>query len=205
MPSRKASGPISFQRERGRAGENQFGDLLSCDGSQKDAVAKVTSGQDKIFQFALAQNRQMICRVGPQPESQAGQIARARATIVPSEERLSLMDVWRVLMKRSFIILAVTLFVLPGAAIYAFRTKPVYESVSRIEIKPNTSPNVGLQSLIAEEAGAGSPASALQTEILVLQSNSVILQTAQSLDLLRRCAQRSRKRTRPASHLLPAR
>ena len=44
----------------------------------------------------------------PQPESQAGQIARARATIVPSEERLSLMDVWRVLMKRVFIILAVT-------------------------------------------------------------------------------------------------
>jgi capsular exopolysaccharide synthesis family protein len=121
----------------------------------------------------------------PQPESQIGQIARARATIVPSEERLSLMDVWRVLMKRIFIILAVTLICLAGAAIYTFRTKPVYESVSRIEIKPNTSPNVGLQSLIAEEAGGGESASALQTEILVLQSNSVILQTAQSLDLLK--------------------
>ena len=121
----------------------------------------------------------------PQPESQAGQIARARATIVPSEERLSLMDVWRVLMKRIFIILAVTSICLAGAAIYTFRTKPVYESVSRIEIKPNTSPNVGLQSLVAEEAGGSESASALQTEILVLQSNSVILQTAQSLDLLK--------------------
>ena len=70
----------------------------------------------------------------PQPESQTGQIARARAMIVPSEDRLSLMDVWRVLMKRSFIILTVTAVFLAVAALYAFRTKPVYESVSRIEI-----------------------------------------------------------------------
>ncbi len=54
MPSRKAGGPISFQRERCRAGENQFGDLLSCDRSQKDAVAKVTSGQDEIVLLAVA-------------------------------------------------------------------------------------------------------------------------------------------------------
>ena len=66
MPSCKAGGPISFQRERGGAGENQFGDLLSCDGSQKDAVAKVTRGQDKIVQIAVAQNRQMIGRVRAQ-------------------------------------------------------------------------------------------------------------------------------------------
>ena len=43
--------------------------------------------------------------IDPQPESQAGQTPRARTTVVPSEDRLSLMDVWRVLMKRSFIIL----------------------------------------------------------------------------------------------------
>ena len=122
----------------------------------------------------------------PQPESQAGQIARARATVVPSEDRLSLMDVWRVLMKRSFIILTVTAVSLGIAALYAFRTTPVYESVSRIEIKPNTTPNVGLQSLVDEEERGGESGSALQTEILVLQSNSVMLQTAQSLDLIDR-------------------
>jgi polysaccharide biosynthesis transport protein len=122
--------------------------------------------------------------VDPQPESQASQLARNRATIVPSEERLSLMDVWRVLMKRSFIILAVTAVFLAGAAIYTFRTMPVYESVARIEIKPNASPNVGLQSLVDEEERGGESGAALQTEILVLQSNSVILQTAESLDLI---------------------
>src|ERR1035438_3796959 len=93
--------------------------------------------------------------IDPQPESQAGQIARARATIVPSEDRLSLMDVWRGLMKRSFIILTVTVISLAAAAIYSFRTKPVYQSVSRIEIKPNATPNVGLQGLIDEERGGG--------------------------------------------------
>jgi succinoglycan biosynthesis transport protein ExoP len=128
----------------------------------------------------------------PQPESQASQIARARATIVPSEDRLSLMDVWRVLMKRSFIILAVTAVFLAMAALYAFRTKPVFESVSRIEIKPNTTPNVGLQSLVDEER-SGESGSALQTEILVLQSNSVMLQTAESLDLIGRVRAASEK------------
>jgi succinoglycan biosynthesis transport protein ExoP len=120
----------------------------------------------------------------PQPESQAGQIARTRATIVPSDERLSMMDVWRVLMKRSFIILAVTAVFFAAAAFYAFRTQPVFESVSRIEIKPNAAPNVGLQGLVDEEERGEENGAILQTEILVLQSNSVMLQTAQSLGLI---------------------
>jgi succinoglycan biosynthesis transport protein ExoP len=119
----------------------------------------------------------------PQPDSQAGQIARSRATIVPSDDRLTMMDVWRVLMKQRFIILAVAFVSLATAAIYSFRTKPVYESVSRIEINPNNAPNVGLQSLIEEER-SGEGTAALQTEILVLQSDSVMLQTAQSLGLI---------------------
>jgi capsular exopolysaccharide synthesis family protein len=131
--------------------------------------------------------------IDPQPESQPGQMARGRATIVPSEDRLSLMDVWRVLMKRSFIILTVTIVSLAAAAIYSFRTKPIYESVSRIEIKPNTAPNVGLQGLIDEEGRSGESVSSLQTEILVLQSNSVMLQTAQSLNLINRVREAARK------------
>jgi polysaccharide biosynthesis transport protein len=129
----------------------------------------------------------------PQLESQAGQITRARATIVPSDDRLSLLDVWRVLMKRSFIILSVTAVFLAVAALYAFRTKPVYESVSRIEIKPNATPNVGLESLVDEEGRGSESGSALQTEILVLQSNSVMLQTAESLDLLNSIRAANRK------------
>ena len=127
----------------------------------------------------------------PQPDSQAGQIARSRATIVPSDDRLTMMDVWRVLMKQRFIILAVAFVSLATAAIYSFRTKPVYESVSRIEINPNNTPNIGLQSLVEEER-SGEGTAALQTEMLVLQSDSVMLQTAQSLDII--------SKVRAASH-----
>jgi capsular exopolysaccharide synthesis family protein len=121
----------------------------------------------------------------PHPVSQTGQIARTRAAVVSSEERLSLMDVWRVLMKRSFVILIVTAVFVAAAVIYSSLTKPVYESVSRIEIKPNTTPNVGLQSFVNEEQREESGA-ALQSEILVLESNSVMFQTAQSLNLIDR-------------------
>jgi capsular exopolysaccharide synthesis family protein len=118
-----------------------------------------------------------------QPEQQAGQTPPSRATIVAAEDRLSLMDVWRTLMKQRFTILALTVVSLAAAAFYSFRTKPVYESVSRIEINPNRTPNLGLQSLIEEGGNAQGPAP-LQTQLLVLQSDTVILQTAQSLDLI---------------------
>jgi len=121
----------------------------------------------------------------PQPEPQAGQIARNHTTVVHSEDGLSLMDLWRVLVKQRFIILAATVLFFAAATIYSFKTIPVYESSSRIEIKPNRSANAGLEGLVEEERG-GESSIALQTEILVLQSDSVALQTAESLDLISR-------------------
>ncbi|MDR3775326.1 MAG: polysaccharide biosynthesis tyrosine autokinase [Terracidiphilus sp.] len=122
----------------------------------------------------------------PQPESHVSQIARSRATITSAEDKLSLMDVWRVILKQRYIILTVTVISIAVAAVYSFKTKPLYESVSRIEINPKSTPKVGLQTLVDESEGNGEAASLLQTEILVLQSDSVILKTAQSLDLLRK-------------------
>ncbi len=118
----------------------------------------------------------------PQPESQLSQASRIETSMAPLEERRSIIDLWRVLMKRRIIIIAVTVIVFAMAAIYVVRTKPVYESVSRIEINPNTAPNVGLQSLI-QQAQGGQDSTELQTEALILQSDSVLLQTALSLDL----------------------
>jgi polysaccharide biosynthesis transport protein len=117
-----------------------------------------------------------------QPESQLGQAARIETSMAPLEDRRSIIDLWRVLMKRRIMIIAVTVIVFAMAAVYVFRTKPVYESVSRIEINPNTAPNVGLQSLI-QQAGGGQDSTELQTEALILQSDSVLLQTALMLDL----------------------
>ena len=121
----------------------------------------------------------------PQPEPQAGIAARNRAPLVSSEERLSMMDLWRVLMKQRFIILTAILLTFAASVYYAFRTPPLYESVARIEIQPNSPSNIGLQSIVAEEQG-GQNASDLQTEVRVLQSDSVLFQTAQSLNLMSR-------------------
>ena len=96
-------------------------------------------------------------------------------------ERRSLMDVWRVLTKQRFTILAVTVLSFAGAAWYAFRTPPVYETVSRIEIEPNEFAANEMEALFAEDEGTNS----LQTQVRVLESDSVLFQTAQNLNLIR--------------------
>jgi succinoglycan biosynthesis transport protein ExoP len=114
-----------------------------------------------------------------QPGQQLDRVTINPATIAPPSERLSLMDVWRVVMKQRFVILAVTIISFAAAAVYSFRTKSVYESGGRLLINPNV-PKVGLQGYGENEGGID--ASAIQTELLILQSDSVLLQTALRLD-----------------------
>src|SRR5580692_10695767 len=143
----------------------------------------------------------------PQSEQQPDRLANP-AAIAPPEERLSLMDVWRVVVKQRFVILAITIISFASAAVYSFRTKQVYESFSRIQINPNSVPKVGLQGYIEDQERGGSDASALQTEILILQSDSVLLKTAQRLDLMSKlnAARPDGSRTpepKPAANLSP--
>jgi succinoglycan biosynthesis transport protein ExoP len=119
-----------------------------------------------------------------QPAVQAEEPARVRPLVIPSNERLSLMDVWRVLMKHRFVILLVSILCIAAAVFYAFRTKPVYQSVSRIEIKPSTSQAVKILGLSSTSGDSGQESTALQTEARVLQSDSTLFQTAVSLDLI---------------------
>jgi polysaccharide biosynthesis transport protein len=104
-----------------------------------------------------------------------------RPANAPLGERRSLMDVWRVLTKQRVTIITATILFLACAVWYAFRTPPVYESVSRIEIKPNEFGNGDLLGLFEAEDEA---AEGLQTEVRILQSDSVLFQTAQALNLL---------------------
>jgi polysaccharide biosynthesis transport protein len=131
-----------------------------------------------------------------QPELPGGHSIQNRPAIDSSGERLGLMDVWRVLLKQRLTIVLVTLFFVGLAAYYVFRTKPVYESVARIEIKPNNPPNVGLQGL-SEQAGED-PDIALHTEVRILGSDSVLLQTAQSLHLIDKLRAAARPKDRSA-------
>jgi succinoglycan biosynthesis transport protein ExoP len=116
-----------------------------------------------------------------QPEPQPIQSMETRPGNGPLGERRSLMDVWRVFTKQRFTIITVTVLFVAAAVWYAFRTPPVYESVSRIEIKSDEYGGSDLLGLFEAEDSA---AENLQTEVRILQSDSVLFQTAQALNLL---------------------
>jgi polysaccharide biosynthesis transport protein len=116
-----------------------------------------------------------------QPEPQPIQSTEPRLGNGPLGERRSLMDVWRVLTKQRFTIITVTILFVAAAVWYAFRTPPVYESVSRIEIKSDEFSGNDLLGLFEAEDSA---AENLQTEVRILQSDSVLFETAQALNLL---------------------
>ena len=86
------------------------------------------------------------------------------------------MDMWRVLMKQRLTILLVTLLSVAGATWHAFRTVPVYESVARVEIKPNALASSDVANVVFVETP-------LQSEVNVLKSDSVLFQTAENLHL----------------------
>ncbi len=111
--------------------------------------------------------------------------AERRMPIPSPGEQVSLLEVWRLLNKQRFVILVVTILSIAGAAWHAFRTQPLFESVGRIEIQPQQTPNIGIQQVI-EQSQAGGESTALQTEVRILQSDSVLFQTGQSLNLIDR-------------------
>lgn len=111
-------------------------------------------------------------------EPQPSLPADSQSKILAIGER-SLMDVWRVLTKRRYVILSVTLLCFAGAVWHAYSTPPVFETASTIEIKPSSLNNSSLDLEADEDIVA------LQTEVQVIQSDSVLYQTAQSIDLIR--------------------
>ncbi len=121
----------------------------------------------------------------PQAGAQNGLPVENPTSIISIGER-SLMDVWRVLMKQRLVVVAVTLLSIAAAAWHAFRTPPVYQTSSRIEIKSNSGGN-GPESFWAEE----DPTTELQTEVEVIRSDKVLFQAAQSINLIRLVRQNS--------------
>jgi capsular exopolysaccharide synthesis family protein len=91
------------------------------------------------------------------------------------------MDVWRVLTKQRFTILTVTVLSVAVAAWYTFRTPPVYESVSHVEISPQGPSSNDMMAMYAEEWNS---ATEMETQIHVLESDSVLFETAKSLNLI---------------------
>ena len=115
--------------------------------------------------------------VEPQAGPQSGLPVESQSRIFGKGER-SLMDVWRVLSKRRYTVLTVTILCFAFAIWHAYHTPPVYETSSTIEIKPSALSNGSVEVQAVEDTVA------LQTEVQVIQSDSVLFQAAQSIGLL---------------------
>jgi succinoglycan biosynthesis transport protein ExoP len=118
-----------------------------------------------------------------QADPQPGPQVESRTPSLLMGDHRSLMDVWRVVTKQRFTIITVTILFLAGAVWYAFRTAPVFESVSRIEVKQSEVSNGDLLGFFEAEDEASE---ALKTEMRILQSDTVLFETAQDLHLLDR-------------------
>jgi polysaccharide biosynthesis transport protein len=123
--------------------------------------------------------------VEPEIEPEGAKPANNLMRDPASGERLTLMEVWRVLMKQRVIILVITILSTAVSAWYAFRTSPIYESMGRIEIQPQATANVGIEQIIGQTQ-EGQETTELQTEVHILQSDNVLFRTAESLNLIDR-------------------
>jgi polysaccharide biosynthesis transport protein len=117
------------------------------------------------------------------PTEQPQQLALPQGPHEEIEKGLSLMDIWRVLVKRKATVIIFFLATVGLAAAYLIRKTPLYEGVARLDIDPERSANVGLEDVIQDKLGWGDASDRLQTEVRILQSDTNLLEVAKSLDL----------------------
>lgn len=104
------------------------------------------------------------------------------------DEELSLTELFRTVFKHKWIILFSTIVCFSAAAVYTFWMSPVYESVVRLQIDPSRSSNLGLDDMISDKLGTGDGNSRIQTEVKVIQSDTVAMRVIDSLGLAKQPA-----------------
>jgi succinoglycan biosynthesis transport protein ExoP len=109
---------------------------------------------------------------------------------IATEEELSLNGMWRMIFKRKAIILCATIVVFGAVALFTLSKAPVYESVVRLQIDPSRSSTLGLEDMISEKLGTseGDGNSRLQTEVKVIQSDTVAMRVIDTLELAKKPA-----------------
>jgi len=106
----------------------------------------------------------------------------------PREEELSLAGIWRVVFKHKALFLITTATVFLAVIVYTVTMTPVYESVARLQIDPSRSSNLGLDEMINEKLGTGEGGSRIQTEVRVIESDTVAMHVIEALALAKQPA-----------------
>ena len=112
-----------------------------------------------------------------------GHLTRQPGNSGAGEPELSVGEVLRVLVKRRWLILGAALTCLAVVALYTFTKSPVYESTVRLQIDPSRSSNLGLDDLIEQRMEGSDGGSRLQTEVKIIESDTVALRVIEALGL----------------------
>jgi len=93
-------------------------------------------------------------------------------------------DFRKILIKRKWVILIGLAVGIAYATFYILTTVPQYEATARVHIDLSRSTNIGIEDLIEQKLSGGENSSEkLQTEIRIMQSESVVMEVINSLDL----------------------
>lgn len=93
-------------------------------------------------------------------------------------------DFRKILIKRKWVIIIGLAIGIAYAIFYIVTTVPQYEATARLHIDLSRSTNIGIEDLIEQKLSGGEDTSEkLQTEIRIMQSESVVMEVINSLDL----------------------
>jgi capsular exopolysaccharide synthesis family protein len=104
------------------------------------------------------------------------------------EEELSLAEILRTFYKHKVIILCTAAAIFCAVAVYTLTKTPVYESVALLQIDPSRSSDLGLDDMLSEKLGTGDASSRIQTEVKVIQSDTVAMHVIDTLRLAKQPA-----------------
>src|ERR1700756_1252453 len=107
-------------------------------------------------------------------------------TTAPAAEHsvLTPADFRKILIKRKWIIILGIVVGVAYAIFYIVTTVPQFEAVARVHIDLSRSTNIGVEDLIEQKlTGGQDTAEKLQTELRIMQSDSVVMEVINRLDL----------------------
>src|SRR5437762_3013894 len=97
-------------------------------------------------------------------------------------QQFFLLDYWKVLLKRRWVILCVLAFALAAAVIVSLHTAPMYRAVGQITINKENHNPLGLKENAATDDQDVSLNVELATQLRILLSNSLVLQVVRKLE-----------------------
>jgi capsular exopolysaccharide synthesis family protein len=128
---------------------------------------------------------------------------QAQVILPPSsgldQQELSLAGLWGTIYKRKSLVFWPALVIFACVAIYTFTKTPVYESVASVQIDPNRSSDLGLDSMLSAKLGDEDASNELKTEVAIIQSDAVAMRVIKAMDLVHKPAFAGEKLGSPAT------